>query len=154
MTRAERQRTLKISGAMLAVQLLLFTPFACSSAAHPAVTVADVVNEVALRGDASYAVTVEQCNEGEKRAAEIPDLDAAKVVVARIRSTCDVAFRAFEKVRSSIDALDSAVASAEQGKITARELAELAVVARQRVEQAIELGKAAKTVLEVSRGAE
>jgi hypothetical protein len=149
MTEQAYRRWLRVSGLMLLAQLALFTPFACSSAAKPAVvTVADVVNEVARKGDATYGVSVQQCNEAEKHAAEMQDLDLAKQTVARIREQCDKAFRVFERVRATIASLDAAVADAEAGKLTAKDLADLALEARRRVEEAVATARQVHTFLE------
>ena len=110
---------------LIAVQVALVLGVACSSGLHKsAVSVADVVNHVAKKGDALYAVSVAQCHAAESVAAEIPDVTAAERLVLDIRVRCDEAFRALERVRLAVVALDVTVAKVEDGTVTAAELAE------------------------------
>lgn len=104
---------------------------ACAGGAQKTVvTVADVVNQVARRGDQVYAVSVAECNQAEKVAVELPDLNKAGNLVKEIRAKCDVAFKALDSLRIGVNTLDEAIARADKGQLSAADLARAAVEAR------------------------
>lgn len=114
---------------------------ACASAGaqKTVVTVADVVNQVAKRGDQVYAVSVQECDAAEKVAVELPDVGQAGNLVKAIRAKCDVAFKALDSLRLGVNTLDEAVARAEKGQLTAADLASAAVEARRLYDETVVL---------------
>jgi hypothetical protein len=134
------------AGAPAAVALLVallplcvvapLTVTSCASPQRAAVTVADVVNEVARRGDRIYSVSVDACNAAEALAAHHADLDTAERLVGEVRRRCDVAFAALEAARKAVALVDDAVARGGAGGLSAADLARLAMAAREAVESA------------------
>lgn len=102
-------------------------------------TVADLVNEVAHRGDTIYGVTVEECHQAELGASKAPDLRSAQTLVSTIRAKCHVAFDALETVRVSINTLDEAVEKAGKGQITAADLSSAMLTARKLWDDTVKL---------------
>lgn len=101
-----------------------------------AISAADIVNEVARRGDQSYAVSVASCHAAELVAAELPDVAEAERAVGRIRSACDRAFHLFEEVRLAVARVDEAMARAEAGQLPIRDVVGAALSARELFERA------------------
>jgi hypothetical protein len=112
------------------------TVTSCATPQRAAVSVADVVNEVARRGDRIYAVSVDACNAAEVLAAHHRDLATAEKLVGEVRSRCDLAFAALEAARKAVTLVDDAVAKSRAGELSAADLARLAVAAREAVESA------------------
>ncbi len=101
-----------------------------------AISAADIVNEVARRGDQTYAVSVEACHAAEMVAAEQPNVDEAERAVGRIRAACDHAFHALDEVRLAIARVDEAMARAEAGQLPIRDVVSAALSARELFESA------------------
>lgn len=101
-----------------------------------AISAADIVNEVARRGDQAYGVSVESCHAAEAVAAELPNVAEAERAVGRIRSACDHAFHRFDEVRLAIARVDEAMARAEAGQLPIRDVVSAALSARELFEQA------------------
>lgn len=129
---------LKCSAVMLLLQVVMFVMVSCSSQATDmaVISAADVVNEIARRGDQVYAVGVRECNAAERQAAELPDLPSAKALVSQIRTQCDKAFRAIDRVREVIAAIDRMLVEVDAGSLAVADLTELALEARRRADQA------------------
>ena len=126
---------------------------ACSPATLPKAktqvgTVADVINEVARRGDQVYAVSVEACKRAEQVAVQHPDLAEAKRLVSAIRARCDIAFAALEQLKGAIDRVDALVLRFELKQATLEELVRAAMVARAAFEQADKSNRLLATYLE------
>lgn len=114
----------------LACLCLLFGfPLGCHST-QPAITAAEVVNEVAQRGDQAFQVSVSACHAAEQVAAELPDVDKASSTVLRIRAACDHVFARFDLLRTAITKLDEAMGQAADGRVSVRDLVTRALDAR------------------------
>lgn len=123
----------------------------CSAAQASAAgaTTAQVVNEVARSGDAIYAVSVAECHAAEVAASHALELSVAKATVAEVRSRCDVAFQALRKAQSAVVSVDAAL----QRNVSARDLAVLALSAREAVEAAQQAEVELAAFLKSVRGA-
>jgi uncharacterized protein YhaN len=104
--------------------------------AQAAITAADIVNEVAKRGDQAYQVSIGTCHAAEAAAAELPDVTQAEAAVLKIRKACDHAFATLEQVRLALQRVDQAFLLAEQGKLPVRDLVSAALSARELFERA------------------
>ena len=118
----------------LAFAATLFA-LSCSAAQQEAANaqaanVADVVNEIARKGDTVYEVSIEACHQAELTAADLPDVDKARSTVAEIRKRCDQAFAAVNKVRDAIARVDQLVADIDRGVGNIKALADAALKAR------------------------
>ncbi len=113
----------------LACLCLLFGVPGCHST-QPAITAAEVVNEVAQRGDQAFQVSVAACHAAEQVAAELPDVDKASSTVLRIRAACDHVFARFDLLRTAITKLDEAMGQAADGRVSVRDLVTRALDAR------------------------
>jgi hypothetical protein len=129
---------LKCSAVMMLLQVFLFVAVSCSSSAteQGVLSAADVVNEIARRGDQVYAVGVRECNAAEVAAAELPDLASARTLVGQIRLQCDKAFRAVDRVREVIAAIDRTLVEIDAGSMALGDVTALALEARRRVDEA------------------
>jgi hypothetical protein len=121
--------------------LLLSVVLSCTAAQQElaqrqAATAADVVNEVAKRGDQVYAVSVEACHNAELAAAALPDLETAKTTVTEIRQRCDVAFLALERLRLAVAYVDNLVEQLDKGAATVQQATAAAITARDAFERA------------------
>lgn len=132
MIKAAMQHGLRAAVFLLLCQVAIFCAQACGSGAPrmAAITVADVVNEVAQRGDVLYGVGVETCDAAERVAAEQGTPEQAEATVRAIRVQCDEAFRAFDRLRIATERLDAAVAAIGTHPLSAKDLSELALDAR------------------------
>jgi hypothetical protein len=117
---------------LLLAKLAMFCAQACGAATPRAavVTVADVVNEVAQRGDVLYGVGVETCDAAERVAVEQGTPEQAEQTIRAIRAQCDEAFRAFDRLRIATERLDEAVAAMAERPLSAKELSDLALDTR------------------------
>lgn len=120
----------------------------CAFAERTVIKAADVVNEVAHRGDQLDAVAVESCHAAEEAAVEHPDLDEAERLVGEIRAKCDAAFEAIDEVERAIATVDEVFASVERGQTELEELVAAAIAARQAFEKAQGAHDALRTYLE------
>lgn len=140
----------RIGTAFACAVLLTSLLTSCASSHQAAVRTADVVNQIARTGDKIYVVSVETCHGAEMAAARHPDLKRAETLVAEIRARCDIAFMALERARGYVERIDDAVAKAGSGTLSARDLAALAMSAREAVEAAqdihVELAKFLKGI--------
>jgi hypothetical protein len=129
---------LKCSAVMMLLQVFLFVAVSCSSSAteQAVLSAADVVNEIARRGDQVYAVGVRECNAAEVAAAELPDLASARTLVGQIRLQCDKAFRAVDRAREVIAAIDRTLVEIDAGSMALGDVTALALEARRRVDEA------------------
>lgn len=131
----------KAAMALLVLQVALFCAQACGSTAArgAAITVADVVNEVAQRGDVLYGVSVDTCDQAERAAAEQGTPEQAEKLVGAIRARCDEAFRAFDRLRIATERIDAAVDAIGTHPLSARDLSDLALDARRLHAEAADL---------------
>lgn len=121
---------LKLFALILVVFASSFIVGGCSKAELVIVRAADIVDEVALRGDQIDAVSVELCDQAEQVALTYPDVDAAEAAISEIRKRCDQAFKAIDKVAETIAVVDSIFAEVEQGEDRVTDLVEAALAAR------------------------
>lgn len=91
---------------------------------------AELLNEIAKRGDQVYGVSVERCHRAELAAAKLPDLEDARALVATVRAQCDQAFQALEALRLALEGIDNTLADLERGTATIRQAAAAAILAR------------------------
>lgn len=108
----------------------------CSQSERVVVSAAEVVNEVARRGDQIDAVAVDACHMAESVAVELPDIDEAEKAVMVIRARCDAAFAAVDALEAAIEQVDIVFAAVERGDLTVRDLVSAAIGARQAFERA------------------
>ena len=103
------------------------------------VTAAQIVDQVAMRGDQVDAVTVVACNAAEEHAAEIADIEEADRRVQEIRVYCDQAFDAIDDLDEAIKAVDVLMGRHEKGEVPISEVVEAAVQARLVFVKAVEV---------------
>ena len=108
----------------------------CVPARGAVVSVAQVVDAIAHKGDQIDAVTVDVCHKAESAAADIPDLRDAELAVMRIREACDKAFAAVDVTAEAIARVDAVMEKVETGELSVDDLAGAAIKARQAFEKA------------------
>lgn len=128
----------------------MWAPLACAcvQTQKAVVTVADVVNEVARKGDYLDAVAVAACNEAEKAALKHPDVEVAEALIKDIRVQCDLAFASVDVLEHLIKVTDGTFAKMQTGKVSAQELVNAAMAARQAFENAETINSQTKVFLE------
>jgi N-acetylglucosamine kinase-like BadF-type ATPase len=112
------------------------------------VSAAEVVNEVAKKGDHIDAVSVEICHEAESAAADLPDLDRAEKLVMEIRGRCDMVFTGIDKLEQAIKHVDLVFEAVQRNDATVEDLVNAAMKARQAYEHALEANEALRELLE------
>lgn len=120
----------------------------CSMTERTVVSAADVVNEVARKGDQIDAITVETCHEAESAAAELPDLEMAEAKVKAIRQRCDEVIESIDKLEEAIEQVDLVFEAVERGDAEVEDLVSAAIGARQAFERAKGANEELKAYLE------
>lgn len=132
--------------ALLLIALSL--TLACSTAQQTVINAADVVNQVARKGDKLDQVTVDACHAAEKVAVELPDVAQAEAKVLEIRKHCDAAFKAVDELDTAIKQVDAVFEAVERGDATVQDLVNSAMVARQLFAKAQQAHEALRAFLE------
>lgn len=120
----------------------------CSQAERVVISAADVVNEVARKGDQIDAVSVEICHEAESAAADLPDLEKAQKLVFEIRGQCDHVFGSIDKLEQAIKHVDLVFEAVQRGDAKVKDLVSAAIKARQIYDDALEANEALRDILE------
>lgn len=132
----------------IALALCMACAQSCATAEKVVISAADVVDEVARKGDQIDAISVEACHEAESAAADIPDLDKAERAVQRIRSGCDQVFGAIDALEAAIETVDRTFASVQIKEATLEDLVGAAMKARQAYDRAAEASEQLREILE------
>ncbi len=105
--------------------------FGCASTEHSVITAAQVVDELARRGDDIDAIAVSACHAAELKAADLPDLGKATQAVESIRAACDEAFEAVDVLKGAVEHVDEVFAAVERKEADVQGLISAAIAARQ-----------------------
>lgn len=138
--------------ALATISTLLFTSCTTKQADITTATAAQIVDQVAMRGDQVDAVLVGACDEAERQAAELPDIESAERLVFEIRKRCDQAFEAVDKLAEAIVATDALMGRYESGEVKLTKVMEAALKARAAFARAVELHDTLKKYLEALKG--